>query len=896
MRRLVALAALTGCALAAPRPAAADDFVWWEAERATETNFPRESPFAAATFEPKRDLLSAGDWLSIGAPRSGQVAFARYTVPVEAGGRFNLWCRKFWKHGPFRWRFDGAEWRTCSADIALADSVTIRTNLCANWVHLGGVDLGAGNHAFELELLAADGETQTAAFDCFLLIPGPFEPRGKLRPGQVSGRADTGFFAWEPGIDPFAKDAMLDLRSLNEARAGQSGFVRRDGAKLVLGSGRPVRFWGVNAGPGITGLDHASVTYLARRLAKTGVNLVRIHGPVFTSDPATPDPRRLDDLFFLVSALRAQGIYSMLSFYFPLWLDARAAKFPGFETGDNVHPFALLMFEPRLQAMWKTWAKALLGTRNPYTGVTLAKDPAVAVVEIQNEDSFFFWTFTHANVPAPYWEALEKKFGAWAAKKYGGPGRARAAWLEAREPGDDPAGGRAAVYEIWHMTGDGMKAAGPGKRKRVGDQVRFLAELQRGFYADTIRWLRRDLGVKSVISPSNWTTADAALLDPLERWTYTAGDLIDRHGYFDDGHTGEGAAYSVRTGHAYVNHSALREPEALPVQVIQPEGYPVSISEIGWTAPNRFRADYAPFTAAYAALQGVDAVMTFALSSAFWETDLEKWGLATPAIMGAFPAAALLYRRGDVREAPDAVRQTVRLEDLFALKGAGGYAAQALDPVRAAQVPPGKSASGIVSSLDPLAFYTGRVVRAIGANPAASTQVNLASLVHRGTKTVRSLTGEVELDWARGVLHIESPRARGAAGFLSQARTVALPGVTIESENEYASVLVVSLDGAPVESSKKILIQCVTTEQRAGFKASNGTDGVIQDLGEPPIGMEKIRCTVTLALDRGGRPRVVALDPHGVARNDGVTYEGGDGGAPLTIRLLEDAPYHVVLR
>lgn len=891
MVRLVAIAALA----VLPGVGLSAGFVWWEAERFAESNFPRESPFAASTFEPKRDLLSGGDWISIGSPRSGQVAFAKYTVSVPAGGRFQFWVRKFWKHGPFRWRFDQAEWRTCPFEVSLADDVPIRTHLGANWVHLGEVEVGSGDRLFEFELLAAEGEAQTAAFDCFLLIDGPFEPRGKLRPGERSGRAATGYFAWEPGIDPFSKSALLDLRALNESRAGQSGFVRRDRDRLVLGNGRTVRFWGVNAGPGIAGLDHGSVEYLARRLAKTGVNLVRFHGPVYTGDPAVPDAKRLDDIFFLVAALKKQGIYTKLSFYFPLWFDARAAKFPGFETGDNTRPFTLLMFDPALQALWKGWAKALLGTKNPYTGLTLAKDPAVAMVEIQNEDSFFFWTFTKSNVPEPYWKQLEARFGAWAAKKYGTPAKARAAWLEARETGDDPAAGRMAVYEIWHMTGDGVKGAGPGKRKRVADQARFLAELQRGFYADTIRWLRTTLGVKSLISPSNWTTADASVLDPLERWTYTAGDIIDRHGYFDDKHTGDGAAYSVRTGHEYANRSALREPEGLPFHVIQPEGFPVSVSEIGWTAPNRWRADYAPFTAACAALQGVDAVMTFALSSAFWESGTEKWGLATPAIMGAFPAAALMYRRGDVKEAPDAVRQVVRLEDLFALKGAGGLSAQALDPIRLAQVPAGKAVSGAVSSLDPMAFYAGRVVRAFGANPAASTQVHLAPLVNRGTKTVRSLTGEVELDWAAGVLHLESPRARGAAGFLSRVRTVELPGVRIESENEYASVMVIALDAHPIEQSRRILIQCVTTEQRPGFKASNGADGIIQDLGGPPVGMEKIRCTVSLTLDPAGSARVVALDPHGEPRNDGVMVTGG-GRDPLVIRLIEDAPYHVVLR
>src|ERR1700722_5020061 len=44
--------------------------------------------------------------------------------------------------------------------------------------------------------------------------------------------------------DHFGSDALLDLRSLNEAAAGETGFVRisKDGG-FVRGDGSPLRFW-----------------------------------------------------------------------------------------------------------------------------------------------------------------------------------------------------------------------------------------------------------------------------------------------------------------------------------------------------------------------------------------------------------------------------------------------------------------------------------------------------------------------------------------------------------------------------------------------------------------------------------------------------------------------------
>src|SRR5687768_823095 len=57
----------------------------------------------------------------------------------------------------------------------------------------------------------------------------------------------TNTCAFEPARDTFSPDALLDLRSLNEKVAGQSGFVRRsaDGSDFVLGNRQPARFWSI---------------------------------------------------------------------------------------------------------------------------------------------------------------------------------------------------------------------------------------------------------------------------------------------------------------------------------------------------------------------------------------------------------------------------------------------------------------------------------------------------------------------------------------------------------------------------------------------------------------------------------------------------------------------------
>ena len=85
------------------------------------------------------------------------------------------------------------------------------------------------------------------------------------------------------------------------------------------------------------------------------------------------------------------------------------------------------------------------------------------------------------------------------------------------------------------------------KTARDKDAARFLVESQRGFYGDTYKFLR-GLGFKGAITASNWITASPQVLGPLEKYTYTVGDFIDRHGYFGCHSQGERRSGRSATG------------------------------------------------------------------------------------------------------------------------------------------------------------------------------------------------------------------------------------------------------------------------------------------------------------------------------------------------------------
>ena len=231
---------------------------------------------------------------------------------------------------------------------------------------------------------------------------------------------------------------MLDLRGLNEKVAGQSGFVRlsKDGESFVLGDGSPVRFWAVTT---YVQRDRSAedLAHHARFLAKRGVNMVRLHGHLEPKDKnarlTDADPKTIEEAWKLVAAMKKEGIYTTLSPYWAANLKHVPAAWGIEGWPENESPQGLLFFNPRLQEAYKAWLKTLLTTRNPHTGIPLAHDPAVAIIQLQNEDSMLFWTMQ--NVKGRQLELLGEQFGKWLAGKYGSLAAAAARLAGRRDGG-----------------------------------------------------------------------------------------------------------------------------------------------------------------------------------------------------------------------------------------------------------------------------------------------------------------------------------------------------------------------------------------------------------------------------------------------------------------------------
>ncbi len=729
--------------------------------------------------------------------------------------------------------------------------------------------------------------------------------------------AGPGTWTCDPPRDTFADDALWNLRPLNEKEAGEKGFVTVDArGDFRLAGGESVRFWAVNTTVGRQQpwvdrprwqRGEPDLDYHAKFLARRGVNMVRLHthlNPDLKANPkAAPgdiNAKERDWIWRTVAAMKKEGIYTTVS---PYWANTlQIGKDWGVPGGPDQPPHGLLFFDPTLQTAYKAWWKALLTEKNPHTGLPLAQDPALAILQIQNEDSLLFWT-TNA-IKGEQRRILGRKFAAWAAKKYGSLDAALMTWNRHKVTGDDlPAG----VLGLDNLYLAKIEPKG-GSAKRFSDQIQFFCEAMYDFNREMIRFLREDLGCKQVVNPGNWKTADTARLEDAERWTYTAGEVLAVNRYFGGMHTGENAGWAVRDHDQFTRLSALRDPARLPISLKQPVGKAMLVTESGWVMPNGFGAEGPFLLSAYMALTGIDGYFWFATGVDGWEPPQSangylpsqaKWPIATPDVFGTFPATALLYRKGYVARAEPAVREQRAMTDLWQRRVGILSEEASFDPNRdRGNLPP---MSSVKEGLPWETFLVGPVEVTYDGNPAKSTTLDLGKYIDRRAKVVRSVTGELTLDYGRGTCLIDAPKAQGVAAHPGERRTFTTRDLKLELGGEFLTVLAVPLDDRVLSESERILVQVCGDVRPTGWKETPATIAVkegkfpgftLDSIGKAPWSITKADGTLTLR--NAVVTRATTLDANG--RPHGAAVELKREGDKVTLALPAEALYVVLTR
>jgi len=197
-------------------------FIWIEGEDAVSHTMKQHNWYDSVN----KEALSGNEWLS--HFRQGTPPEAMYRFEVTEAGAYHFWIRANSVAGPrLSYRLNQGPWIEVDLTRAI-ENINIASDSkpdmrFISWINPGTLDLDKRQHQIRFKFHSANNNH--GALDCFLLSAQPFLPRGALKPGDRTGHANPGFFAWEPDVDPFKDNAMLDLRYLNEARAGQDGRV-----------------------------------------------------------------------------------------------------------------------------------------------------------------------------------------------------------------------------------------------------------------------------------------------------------------------------------------------------------------------------------------------------------------------------------------------------------------------------------------------------------------------------------------------------------------------------------------------------------------------------------------------------------------------------------------------
>ena len=638
----------------------------------------------------------------------------------------------------------------------------------------------------------------------------------------------------------------IDLTGLLEAPAGKHGFVtvRADG-HFYFEDGTRARFFGTNVGGRECAPEKEQAHVIAARLAKYGVNMLRLHsldgryGPLIDDSRGTSqefDADALDRVDCFISELKKRGIYVYLDLLDYRWF--RTAD--GVKHGDEfTHNWQGSMkgasiFDERMIELQKDYAAKLLTHRNPYTGLRYVDDPAIAVIETTNENSIFYF-FNMSDLSLPYYrDELQRRWNRWLASRYGSREELATAWTidegsSALLPDENPAQGNVALsfgmLGRFRPTADAKPNENPLLSPlRVSDMLRFFDEVQRHYYK-TMRAHLKQLGVRVPVAGTN---QQFVVVDTRRD---SMNDFMSRNQYWRHPHRRAQPFFKFANDPlVHVDIPAERNPLSVIART-SVAGKPQAVAEFNFPWPNEYRCEGLLMAAAYSCLQDWDIFLLFSYSTKEQRLSMFR-SQSDPARWGEFPAAALMFHRHDVAAAQNEIHVVHTPKDTFTLRphtrNAKYTACRFLtftskvrnvfieDAYRGdadAVLACGLSADAIVES--------GASVIRLAARPweawlfpkfvEAARKRHLPGYdrMSSNAKRLDSDTGELSLDYGDGLWTINAPRTKSAVGYLAKAGQIDLDGLSIDCRTEFAAVTATSLDGAPIGRSRRVLLTSV---------------------------------------------------------------------------------------
>jgi hypothetical protein len=873
-------------------------YIWLEGED-SDNNFINRG----ATVISKNQRLSKNKWLVCAAssgedPADGFVAKWKFISPI--GASFNVWIRELRKkqESPFLYRLNDGKWKKALPTMTAFDKVDLTKDSSVCWVNYKKSYIQEGKNTLEIKI---DGENNKGkiklAIDCILLSLEPYIPQGKIKPDtKIIPPKDS--FVFRPQGDAFDKKntAAFDLRKLNDSKTGIHGFLKVDEKGFVFTDGTRPRFWGVNVYDSLK-MDNNSIELFVKQLAKFGVNLVRVKGTL--CNPETKqfgdlDEKLLDRLFFFLAACRQNGIYVALANYNPLdYIITPRDGYKGYTKKEtNVHPYGLLYINRKYRDVYKKWAK-FLRRRNPYNKLRLYKDPTIAWFEIQSGQGIL--SDGLKNIPQAQKNILDKHFNAWLGKQHGDLPYALRSWSTAKKyhpviKEDGRKGAR--CYRIFPFDSFQRSILENENfdhfNKRKMDQLRFITKLGNEINQELISYLRDECKFKGIVSIGSSSTAAPYILDGINAYLKSAGKIISGYAFVNPWRPKD-INKVLKTDTFLEPKTILTNPFSSPVMRPVYKGNANVVSEVSWSFPNRCRGEAVPFISAYSSLHGNSTYLWYKADSHSWANRLGRNTVQSPATMGMFPGYALMFRRGDIKTGKTVVRQKLSIEDLYSLKGDSLYLKDFDKKKKVGKMP---DSNGFIN---PFSFLVGKVECefVLKGKSLKMETIKVKNFVNSKKGTVKSSTGELDLNYKYGQLKINTPKSQAFIGFTAKNNTCKLKDVNIKLTNRFGNVLVISLDNKPIANSGHILIQSFSEETNNDWiteKVPQKSYLRLVSVGDAPIVVKKINAKVSFRNIKKDGWKIWELDPNGY-RSKEISPLANSKTKNLTLLLPKNTIY-----
>jgi hypothetical protein len=644
--------------------------------------------------------------------------------------------------------------------------------------------------------------------------------------------------------------SVMDFSDASTAPAGKFGRVIINKTGHFSFEDKPselIRFLGTNLCQSALIPSHKDAERLAKTLAARGYNSVRLHQyesaiiDWTSNDSLHFNKENLDRFQYLMAKLKEAGLYMCLDVYATRHIRPGDNIVECKQSKNSKARKILNSISPSAMENWKEYALRLWKIKNPYTGMTIAEDPAFYSTNIDNESSLIH-----------QWNQVPELIGA----------------VEQ-------------AYTNWLKEKGNYSAENAKNRKTLFNS--FLKEKQMKSQAEQIKFLREELGTKILITNLNDRVKETVLL-PLRQKL----DHLDVHMYHDH------PIYPQKRWSLPVGYKQKSDISNLAFTLHS--GYarfinkPFTVTEINYCPPNIYRSESGGLIGACAALQDWDGIYRFAFTH-----DRKRLGeeCDNPGVKGfdsiydpistiADRIIYFLFLRGDVATAKETIViewDDLNLDDFKNIPEDFRY----LQFYKKIGLVNSKEKKGTENRIQPGEHWETFL--------SESDRKVLDEI--KKTSVVRSCTGQIELDAKKETLKVVTPKSEV---FTFKGKECSGDFMQISNAGNHQTISIHALDNMPLKESNDMLLFHLTNAANNKMKFSSKDSRILLDNGDLPILMRKGMADIHLSIKNDGNIKIIPIAINGKEYREDVKFTQTQDGINFHIDTEKSGNACIVYR